>query len=258
MDQEEQNDWLSRSGDERYINWIQKVHTRPLFDGAVVNPFGGIELESSGYLKVNDLLDSFGELLKAKKCCINDRFDEKKLVLKDNGVEYGNIHASKLIFCTGFSNETSYFDWLPFSPVKGEIIEIKTAVSINKIVNRGVFVMPKEPGRYRVGATYNWNDLTTVPTKEARVTLEEKLKKLLAIPYEVVDQSAGIRPATMDRRPFVGMHPEYKQIGIFGGLGTKGVSLAPYFSQQFVDYLVTNKELQEEVNISRYKSLYYR
>jgi hypothetical protein len=45
-------------------------------------------------------------------------------------------------------------------------------------------------------------------------------------------------------------------LGVFNGLGSKGVSLAPYFAEQFVDFLVNKKELDPEVNINRFGSLY--
>jgi glycine/D-amino acid oxidase-like deaminating enzyme len=35
----------------------------------------------------------------------------------------------------------------------------------------------------------------------------------------------------------VGIHPVYAQLAVFNGLGTKGVSLAPYFAREFVKYL---------------------
>ena len=75
-------------------------------------------------------------------------------------------------------------------------------------------------------------------------------------PYKIVDQEAGIRPATLDRRPFLGVHPEFERLLMFNGFGTKGVSLMPYFSVKFCDFLSNDKELPEEVNINRYFSLY--
>ena len=68
----------------------------------------------------------------------------------------------------------------------------------------------------------------------------------------------GIRPATKDRRPFVGFHPEYQKVVIFNGLGAKGVTLAPYFSGQLADALVHGTDIDHEVNIGRYYSLYYK
>ena len=74
---------------------------------------------------------------------------------------------------------------------------------------------------------------------------------------KVVAQQAGIRPSTKDRRPFIGIHPTQPAIGIFGGMGTKGVSLAPYLAEQFARHLLDGEDLEPEANISRCVSLYH-
>ena len=66
-------------------------------------------------------------------------------------------------------------------------------------------------------------------------------------------EQAAIRPATIDRRPLLGLHPENPCLGIVNGMGTKGASLAPYFVRQFVEYILEGKELNNEANIERVK-----
>jgi len=79
----------------------------------------------------------------------------------------------------------------------------------------------------------------------------------LKIPYKVINHEAAVRPTIKDRRPVIGLHPQYKSLAIFNGLGTKGVSLAPFFANNFCDYLETGKELDASVNINRFQKLYY-
>ena len=86
--------------------------------------------------------------------------------------------------------------------------------------------------------------------------LLEKLEDLIHIPYEIIDYSAGIRPTTRDRKPFIGTHPKHKNLHIFNGLGSKGVTLAPYYSNQLVEYLTAGAFLDKEVNIDRYIKYY--
>ncbi len=82
-----------------------------------------------------------------------------------------------------------------------------------------------------------------------------RLSKTYSGDYRVVDHAAGVRPATFDRRPFMGWHPEYSSVGIFNGFGTKGVSLVPYFARQFVNYCLHDSELLPEVSVNRVKNL---
>ena len=78
------------------------------------------------------------------------------------------------------------------------------------------------------------------------------LKGFLQLPYTILKHQAAIRPTVADRRPFVGFLHNKAHIGIFNGLGTKGVSLAPFFAQQLVQHMVEQKSLMKEVDINRF------
>ena len=82
--------------------------------------------------------------------------------------------------------------------------------------------------------------------------LIEKIKKVIKVPFEIIEHQAGIRPTVLDRRPLLGLHPKHKSLSVFNGLGTKGVMLAPYFAKHFADFLDNKIELNKEVDISRF------
>jgi glycine/D-amino acid oxidase-like deaminating enzyme len=141
--------------------------------------------------------------------------------------------------------------------LKGETLTISLNEKPKAIFNRGVYIVPTQKDNlYTVGATYQPKDVTPGLTMEAKAELEEKLKALIKIPYRVDHQNWGIRPTTPDRRPMLGAHPAHKNVNIFNGLGTKGVSLAPYFSGVLADWIEGNSEIPWEVNIERFKALY--
>ena len=81
----------------------------------------------------------------------------------------------------------------------------------------------------------------------------EKLKKVLTVPYKIVEQTAGIRPTVRDRRPLVGMHPAYKRLAILNGLGTRGVMIAPTVAKQLFNNLENDKKLDSEIDIKRFE-----
>ena len=148
-----------------------------------------------------------------------------------------------------------YFKWLPFRPVNGEILTVETDLDIELIVNRGVFCVPLGSGKFRVGSNYNHEKLIWEPTSKGKMQIEEKLENLIKTSFNTIYQKAGVRPATKDRKPYIGLHPNNETIGLLNGLGTKGVSLAPYFGEHFAAFLQGETELDNEVNISRYFSL---
>ncbi len=254
---EEQNEWMGKSASEEFRQYIRKVHCQSRSE-RINDPFGGLELAQAGYLKVATFLGAMHDHFRAREMLRAGNFVFDRLIIHQNTVEYEGITAKRIIFCDGSSWEhNTYFNWLPFRPVKGEVLEIKCDLEVNFIVNRGVFCVPLSKNMFRVGSNYDNNDHSWTPTERAKAEIEEKLRALINVPFETVYQKAGVRPSSKDRRPYIGLHPANEALGVFNGLGTKGVSLAPFFGEHFACYLEDGKELYKEVNISRYFSLYY-
>ncbi|MGK7391320.1 MAG: NAD(P)/FAD-dependent oxidoreductase [Candidatus Cyclobacteriaceae bacterium M2_1C_046] len=257
---EEQNDWLGKSSDKSFAKLIRKVYTKSQFSGCFNDPFGGIELNYSGWMDISQYLNKSIRSFKENPLIqvVEEKLDINELIIEEHGIVFGNINSDKIIFCEGIDLKSNhFFNWLPLQLLKGEILEIELPFEIKRIFNRGIFVLPIEGKKYRVGSTYVHNDLSMTVTEEGRQQLEDKLLGLVQTDYVITDQKAGLRPTTKDRRPFLGQHPEYKNLFVFNGLGTKGVSLAPYFANHLVEYLEEGKDLIDEVNIKRFLSLYY-
>jgi glycine/D-amino acid oxidase-like deaminating enzyme len=227
----------------------------------VNSQLGGVTTKHSGWVDLKVMLEAFrrylappppeGELKSYSKTPSLGRFD-----VSTGGATLET--ETTIIYCEGFNAiNNPYFNYLPFSPVKGELLDIEIQnVGIQEIINQGAFVIPLGNDVYRLGATYSWHELDFVATEQGKADLTEKYHKLMKPDMTILSHRAGVRPATKDRRPFIGMHPEFENLGIFNGLGSKGVSLAPFFAKQFVDFLVYKKELHPEVNINRFASLY--
>jgi glycine/D-amino acid oxidase-like deaminating enzyme len=220
---------------------FENIHRKEI----VNSDLGGITMKHAGWVDLKVMLSAFRDYFLEKNILIETTFIPKKT-------------EDIFIFCEGFNGKfNSYFSYLPFNPVKGEIVDIEIQnLDLQEIINQGVFVIPLGDNKFRLGATYKWDVLDFVSTEEGADILMEKYQKLIKPQMRILSQKAGVRPATKDRRPFLGMHPEINNIGIFNGFGSKGVSLAPFFGKQFVDFLVYQKELNAEVNINRFASLY--
>lgn len=254
---EEQNSWMGKSSDPSMSSYIETVFSRSTFGHQVYDPFGGILLKHCGYLDVMQFMFSVRHHLSAIQSIALERFDEQLLEIGNYGVTYKDTEAEKIIFCTGTSIlRSSRFAGIPIRLLKGETLTIELDRVPELIYNRGVYIVPQiEQGRYRVGATYETKNLSEEITNTGRMELEEKLTDLIRLPYRVIAQDWGFRPTTPDRRPILGHLPDSKNVVIFNGLGTKGVSLAPYFSAQMSNWLLGFGEIQPEVNIGRFKSL---
>ena len=257
--QREQNEWDLRLGRDAAGLFDGPVFREPQYSQFDLDPYGGTVIPLSGFVDLTGLIDGYRSFLGSLGLLREETLEPSDLKLGLGEVVYRGVSANKILFCDGIKSQKGrFFGWLPFQPVKGEIVTIESDAEFDRIINRGVFLLPQGRGKYKVGATYDWEDTSNKITDSARRELCRRLDHLLRLEYEVVDQVAGIRPASKDRRPFIGFHPEFEQIGIFNGLGTKGVSLAPYFAERFSNCLEKGSELDSEVNISRYFSLYFR
>ena len=250
---EEQNNWFAAS---------DKPNLEPFLSPKIVakqykfieSPFGYGEVLHTGYVDTALLLNVYHEYLITKNLLIQDSFDYKELTIHDNHVEYKGTVATHIVFAEGFGlHSNPYFNYLPLDGTKGELLIIKCeALDLDVIVNTSVFILPLGNGLYKVGATYNWNDKTNLPTEAGKNELLDKLREILTCNFEIVEQLAGVRPTVNDRRPLLGTHPRYKNLHILNGLGTRGVMLAPIMAIELYNYIENNKELDTTIDIKRY------
>jgi glycine oxidase len=251
---QEQNEWMGRSADAQYAMFIEKIFLKPDME-EVHDPFGGLLLKHCGYVDTKVYIEGVRQLLRSRNLLKDEVFDDDQLIPYADRIEYGGYSATAIIFCQGErGTENKFFKKLPVRPLKGETLTIKTEFKKHVILNRGVYMVPDGvSGQFRVGATYRLNDAKRETTEEGKRELTEKLSDLFRLRFEITGQDWGVRPTTNDRRPLLGNHPEHERLVIFNGLGTKGVSLAPYFSNVLFRWLEKSGTLPKEVILTRYK-----
>jgi glycine oxidase len=223
-------------------------------NGAINNPLGMAAVKQSGWLDIKKFIAKNTEHLKKNNSLLNEKFDYSAIQFSEESISYKNSSASKIIFCEGFlTSQNPFFKWLPFKLTKGETLTIKIKdFPTEQIINKGVFILPLGKDLFKVGATYEWDELDEVPTEKGKSELISKLGKVFKTDYEIISHEAGIRPTVKDRRPLIGIHPQYSHLVVFNGMGTKGVLLAPYYAQKLAEHLEKNIPLEKEADISRF------
>ena len=119
-------------------------------------------------------------------------------------------------------------------------------------------IVPWRDGLYWVGSSYEWSFEHAEPTEGFRLRTEAALREWVKLPFTVVEHVASVRPATLERRPFVGFHPVYPAVGILNGMGTKGCSLAPFFALQLVRHIVDGTAISPEADVRRFTRILSR
>lgn len=217
-------------------------------------PFGYGKVLGTGRLDTATLLTAYSQYLLGKDLLVRETFDHTKLRIHDSHVEYGPIKAKNLVFATGFGlRDNPYFNYLPLNGTKGELLTVRApALRESMVVKSSVFIIPMGGDLYRVGATYNRDDKTNTPTEASRSELLRKLDTLIKCPYEVTDHMAGIRPTVRDRRPLVGRHPQYGNLYVLNGFGSRGVIIAPMAAHQLYGHIANNVPIDREMDVSRF------
>lgn len=248
------NDWTARKSDPEIEGLIGDAIDEGKYKECLQEFLHFIPVQNSGWLNIPGFLFMVKNHLKDQEAILEDTFDINLMHVKAEGIEYKNIRADKIIFCEGYKiSDNPIWSWVPMLPAKGEILTIEApGLPQENILLKKIFIVPIGNELFRVGATYSWSPLDEITTEGALHQLTSELDATLKIPYRVVNQKAGVRPTVKDRRPLLGKHPEFEHVYLFNGLGTKGVSLGPYFAQQLIDHVENNSNLHPEVDIRRF------
>ncbi|MDR9456690.1 MAG: FAD-dependent oxidoreductase [Salegentibacter sp.] len=255
---EEQNNWFS-AADKPGLSDFLNTELKPKLNSCIKSDYGFGEVLHTGTVNTELMISEYGIHLRKQDKISFENFDYDALKIEENHLEYKGLEAKKIIFCEGFGLiNNPFFNYLPLTGNKGEYITIYSEeLQMNEIVKSSVFIIPIGNNLYRVGATYNNQDKSPEPTTKAREELIRKLSAVISCKFDVVDQVAGIRPASKDRRPLAGQHPEYRNLYCCNGFGSRGMLISPMLSEEIIKLTETAEPLPLEVDLARFTKKHY-
>ena len=256
---QEQNHWIAQSAFADVESFVSASLNLSNYEDYIFNSFGGFQTRQSGNLDVKTMIELCRHYFTEHEAFAQEDFRSIDLQIEEDYVVWKGRKAKQILFCEGSKAlQNPFFNWVPFVPAKGEVLTLKVkGLTQDVIFNKAAFIMPFSENTFKAGATYEWDFVNEEPSEMGRQEIERKMDGFLKLPYEVIGHEAAVRPTIKDRRPVIGLHPQYKTLAIFNGLGTKGVSLAPFFASNFCDFLEGTKDLDATVNINRFQKLYY-
>lgn len=251
---EEQNNWFAASDNPLMAPFLSTDLVTKKYE-CINSPFGYGEVMQTGYVDTNRLVYDYQSYLDRKNLLINESFKYSALEINADFFLYKGVQSRNIVFAEGFGiNKNPYFNHLPLDGTKGELFIIYAEdLDLDVIVNTSVFILPLGRNLYKVGATYNWEDKTDLPTEAGKVELMTRIGEILNCDYEIVCHLAGIRPTVKDRKPLLGVHEQFKNMFVLNGLGTRGVMQGPSLAKELFDFIENGGALREENNIKRIK-----
>lgn len=221
----------------------------------LVTALGFLEQKQTGYLLTRTLLSCLKAFFIANDSYRQADFDYRDVQLNPS-LRWQDISPKQLIFCEGYkATQNPWFSWLPFQPVKGEILTLEHPTELpDKILNYGNWLIPLNVRQIRIGATFDRENLDTQVTEQGKNDLLNMLGQISTdlTHATLINHQANIRPCTLDKQPFIGSHPQHKQLAIFNGFGAKGSLQIPWHSRHFADALLNGTPLPHSCNIQRH------
>ena len=225
------------------------------FDPAWRAEFGGFWMPQAARLDVTKFLrlsQQYFALLGCFKIANIDLDDDLEVDSIDVNLKSLNASARFVICCRGVADSAEGpFSQARFAPAQGDILRIKTENLIQPTtIHSQWWMTPTKVSLSRdatddwlLGSTYQWDPLDSLPSAAGRKKLLDDLAERLQQKVEVIEHRVGIRPASFDQRPLIGLHPQHRQLGMLNGLGAKGCYLGPWCAQILADAMFNGAEI---------------
>jgi len=253
------------SGEDEAVLWRQNTESGPLFGytngvaeripGGILrpSPAGAVRITESLFVDIPSFVKAVAAHL--QQVSLPENFDHGQLHYTGQCWNYRGKEYSGVVFCEGIrALQNPYFGELPFRPCKGDVLTVKIpGAPVDAVVHRKIFLIPLGGEMYRAGSTYDWEDISFMPSAAGKQEIMAHLDELLDVPYEVTGQRAGVRPAMADRKPVVGSHPFHCGLFIFNGLGSRGLIQAPFFADQLLDHITESKPVLAAADVQRFR-----
>jgi glycine oxidase len=157
----------------------------------------------------------------------------------------GSIRCGAVVVCAG-AWSGGLLDTLglrvPTPPVKGQIVLLRSDRRLlRRIVEHGRnYLVPRDDGRVLIGATEEDAGFDTRPTPVGvRDLLDEALRLCPALAAAEVEASwAGLRPGSMDTRPYLGPLPGLSNAFVATGHKRSGLQQAPATAELVADLVL--------------------
>ena len=258
---EESELWRERASQDGYREFVGEFTEAESF-GILNDSKGSYFIEHSAWVETRVAMESFKKFFADNSVLRLEKFDYSKLDTTGEFLQYGNLWAKRIIFCEGWQVlKNPYFSWLPYRPAKGEILELRSDADIPlHIIHRGNWIMKNSLDTFRIGSTWDRENLNSEPTSLGKSELSSALSNMFRseIQFEVVNHFAGVRPCTATTRPHLGEHPNDSRLLSFNGFGSKGYALSPYFAKHFCQWLDSECELDSEANLARHIARFFK
>ncbi|WP_421774391.1 NAD(P)/FAD-dependent oxidoreductase [Gracilimonas sp.] len=243
-----------------WCHWLDKKEVHDInpelhcVEGAMWLP-NGLTVNVPTYLKSKaDYLSNKGlRIVTNANYSLDQREEHYELTLKDGE----SIYANAVITTAGYqTKESTYWDFLPLHAIKGQVavFESPQTRKFDYSISALGYIASISDTRFVAGSTYEHHFEDVEPDIEGLDYLTERLGGVYPALFKeakLVDQWAGVRASTPNKKPIVGAHQEIDNMYVFSGLGSKGLLYSAYLGNALAEYILHGSAIPKEVSVSR-------
>lgn len=242
-----ENIWSSRHMDPAYEGYLGLPMKQNL-DKIIFEDFHAWGVVSGGaVVDTRSLIKLCRERWIGQGALLEKDFDSAHLVIEEGRFIYESERYKHVILAGGIRGmATPWFKTDVYRPAKGEVLICRiSGFYADRVIKYKKFLVPLGGDRYWVGSNYDHDNTSLEPDPSGRELLEAWMQEGIKGDYEVLEHLSGIRPATKYRRPLIGRHASIPGLYLMNGLGTKGISLAPYFARRVIGSIASDQSVPE-------------
>lgn len=234
-------------------------------------PHGGLVMGPAARLLTEPYVDATAAFLQSRGRYWPMQWDvEEDLLLGAETLSIPSLQlrCNTLFLCQGFDARANrWFSQLPLHPARGDILRLQSHLPLPaKVIHSDAWVVPLSTSEILLGATYDREhlntDITNAVADHWRQTLlsrwqdmtGETMAKLDATSASkacVLQHRAAVRPASYDRHPLIGRHPQLPNLLCLNGLGSKGSLMAPLLASHLLDAALHRRPIDRDLDWRR-------
>lgn len=244
-----------------WCSWLDKTEIKGLnpeihcVEGAMWLPHGlTVDVEAYLKAKAQRLSDQGLKIFTNLEYSISEKGKGFEIISKDSE----NLHVKNIIDASGSETKKStYWEYLPIHPIKGQvaIFESPKAKDFNYSISALGYIASISASRFVAGSTYEHNYDHTNPDNEGLDYLTNRLSGVYPALFKhatLVDQWAGVRASSPNRKPILGRHPNHDHMFIFTSLGSKGLLYSAYLGKALSDFILKGSAISKEISLNRF------
>jgi glycine/D-amino acid oxidase-like deaminating enzyme len=271
LEQEQvENKWISedRMSEEISHSRILVQHIDVGSDKGVIAPWGACSMEPATRLDTELYLDATKSFFESRETFLVADIDcNHDVCLSEDGlvsVSSLGLKTGQLVLCQGVGARSNHwFASLPLHPARGDILCVASnQLATDNVLHADAWTVPIGNQHYLVGATYDRTNKAGDDSHNDAESLrfrQQLIDRFEAIAvgtfsngdHRLVSQRSAIRPASYDRHPLIGRHPQVKNIHCLNGLGSKGTLMAPLLAIELLDSIVRDQSVRSSVQWNR-------